>query len=299
MFKNLLKNKAIIFTLAFLCLFIGGCSKKDAAKDSSKDSKPIVAVSIVPEATFVKEVAGDLVDVVTLIPPSQSVESYTPTPKDMEQFSNADLYFTIGVPSEENAILPKVKDFNKDVKIVPLQEKVAKIYKDLEFAPGSRDPHIWLSPKRVTVMIDSIQAELSQLMPEHTEEFKNNADAYKDKLDKLDTEITQTTNKMANKNIIVYHPAFNYYADDYGLTMHPLEEEGKEATPQDLQKLIDLAKQENIKVIFYQAEVDSKQAKSFAESINGVTEMVEPLSGDYINNLKKMTDTFTKVENTK
>ncbi|SHI08596.1 zinc transport system substrate-binding protein [Clostridium collagenovorans DSM 3089] len=297
MFKKF--NKSIIFalTLVFIMSFITGCNKdKDSNAKDKTNAKPVVAVSIVPEETFVKEVAGDLVDIVTLIPPSQSAESYSPTPKDMQKFSEADLYFAIGVPAEENNIMPKISDFNKDLKVVNLDKAVSKEYKDLEFAPGSRDPHIWLSPKRVKVMVDTIASELSTLLPEHKATFEENAKNYNAKLTELDNEIRSSIDKLDNKNIIVYHPAFNYYAEDYGITMHALEEEGKEATPHTLQDLIDFAKKEDIKVIFYQAEVDSKQAKSFAESIGGVTEMVEPLAPNYIDNLKKMTDTFLKVK---
>lgn len=291
------KNKPLILLLVIVTILFTGCSKnKTPVTNDPESKKPVIAVSIVPEATFVKEVAGDLVDIVTLIPPSQSAESYSPTPKDMQAFSDADLYFAIGVPAEELNILPKVNDFNKNLKVIHLEKSVADVHKELEFAPGSRDPHIWLSPKRVKVMIDTITKELSTLLPEQKSVFQENATNYKAKLTDLDNEIRDSIATLDNKTIIVYHPAFNYYAEDYGITMHALEEEGKEATPHNLEDLIDLAKSEDIKVIFYQAEVDSKQAKSFAESINGVTEMVEPLAGNYIENLKKMTTTFLKVQ---
>jgi zinc transport system substrate-binding protein len=70
--------------------------------------------------------------------------------------------------------------------------------------------------------------------------------------------------------------------------MYELEENGKEATPQHLQDMIDLAKAENIKVIFSQAEIDSKQPDAFAEEIGGEKIMLDPLSEDYIANLEHM-----------
>jgi len=97
------------------------------------------------------------------------------------------------------------------------------------------------------------------------------------------------------KKFIVYHPAFGYLADDYGLTMVALEQEGKEATPQQLEKIIDLAKKENIKAIFYQEEIDSSQSEAFAEEIGGKTIQLAPLAADYIGNLKNMAETMAEV----
>jgi len=268
-----------------------GCKDKET-KVSDDGGRIKVAVSIVPEETFVKAVAGDLVDVVTLIPPGKSPENYSPTPKEMTKFSEAQIYFTIGVPAEESSILPRYKDINKNVKLVDLAEGVGEVYPHREFAPGDRDPHIWLSPKRVEVMIDIIADELSAIDPENEEIYRKNANEYKQQLKNLDETIKKSMEALENKTIIVYHPAYGYFADDYGLTMLSLEEEGKEATIEDRINLINIAKAQNIKVIFYQAEVDDKQALSFAEEIGGKAVLVEPLAADYINNLMKMANAF-------
>ena len=84
-------------------------------------------------------------------------------------------------------------------------------------------------------------------------------------------------------------------ADDYQLEMYSLEEEGKESTPEHLRQMIDLAKSEHIKVIFYQAETDSSQSKAFAEELGGKTIRLEPLAKDYICNLEKMISTMIQV----
>jgi zinc transport system substrate-binding protein len=77
--------------------------------------------------------------------------------------------------------------------------------------------------------------------------------------------------------------------------MYALEEEGKEATAEHLQDMIDLAKAENIKVIFYQEEIDSSQSKAFAEEIGGKTIQLSPLAADYIENLKNMAELMAEV----
>lgn len=282
--KNVVGGLLVISTM---CLF--GCSANTQKEDTNE--KTIIAVSIVPEETFVKAVCGDLADVVTLIPPGSSPENYEPTAQQMEKFSDASLYFSIGVPTEEANILPKVGD----VKVISLADEVANVYKDRTFDSGERDPHIWLSPKRVKVMIETIASEMSKIDPDNEKTYEQNAANYIAQLDEVDQEIKDALDGVKCKEFIVYHPAFGYIADDYGLKMYALEEEGKEATAQHLQEMIDFAKKENIKVIFYQEEIDSSQSAAFAEEIGGKTIQLEPLAADYINNMKKMAQTMAEV----
>jgi len=273
----------ITFMFGFSLFFISGCSSNETTKD--KDIKTTVAVTVLPEKAFVEEVCGNLVDVITVVPPGYSPGNYEPTPVEIESFSKASIYFTIGVPTEKANILPK----SKNIKIVDLETKVANKYSDREFSAGSRDPHIWLSPKRAKVMVETIAQEMSSIDSKNAEIYNENAQDYLKKLDQLDSEIKAMFKDRQNKKFIVFHPSYGYLADDYGLKMYALEQDGKEATPQHLQEMIDLAKAENIKVIFSQADIDSKQPAAFAEEIGGTKEMLNPLSADYITNLRNMT----------
>jgi zinc transport system substrate-binding protein len=286
--KKLLRNTfGVMIILSGMLLF--GCSNNE--QENVKEDKPIIAVTIVPEQTFVEAVCGDLAEVVVLVPPGNSPENYEPTPMVIEKFSKASLYFSIGVSTEEANILPKATD----IKTIALQDEVALTYDDRTFESGERDPHIWLSPKRVKVMIEIISREMGKLDEANKETYEKNAKAYIEQLDELDKEIKESLDGVQNKKIIVYHPAFGYLADDYSLEMYALEEEGKESTAMHLQEMIDLAKKENIKAIFYQEEIDSSQSKSFAEEIGGKTVQLSPLAADYIDNLKKMAETISEV----
>ncbi|HHV60519.1 MAG TPA: zinc ABC transporter solute-binding protein [Clostridiaceae bacterium] len=311
-----MRIKCVIFMMAIITIFsFTGCNEK--TNSTAAQTKPVVAVTIVPQATFVKEVAGDLMDVVVLVPPGYSPESYQPSPKLMEEFSRASIYFAIGVPAEEAYILPRVGSINSGIKIVDLAERVARFYPPRSFETGEsshshstnpdspeipsdehshegNDPHIWLSPKRVKVIIEEIARELSILDADNKSIYESNAESYKQELDKLDSEIKEILSGVSNKSFIMYHPSLGYFADDYGLNMHAIEEGGKDAAPKTFQRLIDLAKSENIKAVFYQAESDSRQSRAFAEEIGGEAIMVEPLSADYINNLRKIAETFAK-----
>lgn len=288
-------RKSLITTCISLlfCFTMTSCSKKTPNTATNCNSSKIsVAVSIVPEETFVKAVGKDLVDVTTLIPSGQSPETFQPTPDLLEKFSKSQLYFSIGVPTEQTSILPKAKDLNPNVKIIGLDKQVRNVYPDLDISNGMRDPHIWLSPKRVKLMITSIKDELCKLDSSNKDFYEKNAKEYIDSLDKIDKEIASSLKNCKNKSVIVYHPAFGYFCDDYNIKMISLEKEGKESTIKNLQDTIKYAQKNNIKIVFHQAEVDSKQAKTFADEIDGNTKLIEPLSPNYMENLQIISDTF-------
>lgn len=271
---------------AFLAAFfifgvITGAVSCSTASDSSKIT---VAVSVMPQKAFVEAVGGDLIDTVVMIPPGKSPENYEPSPKLMSAFSEADIYFSIGVPAESAYILPIV---SKSTKIVALADAVDSVYPPNLLGEG-RDPHIWLSPKRVKVMIDVIADKLSELDPSNADTFRQNANNYKNDLDHLDAELRSSLEGVKDRSFIAYHPAFGYVASDYGLKMYALEDGGHEITGSHLAEMIELAKRENIRVIFYQAEISSAQAEAFADEIGGKTLMLDPLSENYIENMRAM-----------
>lgn len=282
-----LKARIAVAGILAAILFCSGCAP--AAQNGENGEKPVVAVSIVPEATFVKKVCGDRVKVVTLVPPGASPESYEPSPGEMEEFSSAKAFFAIGVPVEDASLLPKAPD---GMKIIRLQEAAAKVYPERTFESGGRDPHIWLSPKRVKVMVQAIAEAMGSVDPEHKAEYAANAKAYNAELSTLDTRLRGILSSASGRTFLVFHPAFGYFADEYGLNMVALEQEGKESTAQHMQELVDLAKKDGACAIFYQAETDSKQAMAFAEEIGGKAVELAPLSGDYENNLITMAETI-------
>ena len=288
-------KKIILCIVIVLTLIISACKSEnlDTSLNAAYKDKLTVAVSIVPEETFVTAVAGDLIDVITMIPPGHSPANYEPTPGQMLKFSKSKIYFSMGVPTEEANILPKIDSLNKDIKVVSLSEKVKEFYPERSFAKG-RDPHIWLSPKRVKVMIEVIKDELIELDPNNKSVYEKNAEEYKLKLDNVNSEIKEILNDVKQQSFIIYHPAFGYFADDYGLIMVPIEEVGKEATSKRLQDIIDFANKENIKYILYQDEFDSQQADTVAEEINGTTINVSPLASNYIDNLREIANKFSE-----
>lgn len=281
-------------TLLFLCLVLAVAFCACAENLDRQTDKITVAVGIVPEATFLEKVSGDLVNIVTLIPPGNSPANYQPTAAEMQALSDAAVYFAMQTPTEEANILPKVYDFNKNIIIVNLRDSVSKTY-PLRTIDGheysdehvqSADPHIWLSPKRAAVIVQTIAVELSRLDEQNSKTYMDNAQKYIAELNELDEEIREITEGLENKSFMLYHGAYGYFADDYGLKMISLESDGKPATAAGMQSVIEQAKTESITTVFYQTEFDDRQARTIADEIGGTVLKAAPLSPDYIESLR-------------
>lgn len=268
---------ALFFIMAVFLSTFSGCAVPQNAE------KPVIAVSIIPESTFVKAVVGEKFDVVTLIPSGASPETYEPTPKEITALYNAKVYFSIGVPSEVGIL----KNVQKDTLLVPLHEKTAEKYPDLTL-DGGRDPHIWLCPERAKFMVSIIADTISEADPENAEFYRQNAQNYINEIEKEILAAKTILENAETRDFMVFHPSFQYYANYFGLNMYALEQHGKEATAKDLAQMVDFAKARKIKAVFYQAEATSKQAKTFADEIGGKAVMLEPLSANYAENLSKM-----------
>ena len=257
-------------------------------------SKPTIVVTVAPQAAFVQALAGELVNVVTVLPPGANHETFSLPPQDMERISAANLYLALGLPPERAGILPKVAELNRNLRMIDVQNEVAKTYPPRYFAPDDQDPHIWLSPKRAIAMVQLTARELASLDPANRETYTNNAQRFIARIEAADQEIRAALQSMSNRTFIVYHPAFGYFAEDYNLNMVALEEEGKEADPRRMRDIIDMAREKGIKIIFYQEDIDGRQSRTFAEELGGRAEKVSPMATDYVENLQRMARAFAE-----
>lgn len=295
-----------IFMMLIVLLALTGCSDDELADD---DGKITVAAGVPPIKGFIDAITQGDMEVVTMIPPGNSPTNYQPSPKELQKFSDAKVYFAMGVPAENSNIIPKAKDLNENIEIVNLAKGVSEVYPMRNFSEDEdhsheededhdhegEDPHIWLSPKRVIEMIDIIRDKLIEISPENEETYKENAESYKNELSNIDDSIKETLKGAKNQSFIIYHPSFGYFADDYGLNMIAIEESGKEASAKRITEVIDFAKDNNIKFVFYQGEFSSTQAETIAKEIDGEAIKVNPLSEEYIENMKNISEKFKEV----
>ncbi len=141
-------------------------------------------------------------------------------------------------------------------------------------------------------MVENIYQALVQEDPQNKDYYTKNRDEYLKELDELDQNITKTLSGKNNTKIMVYHPAWAYFCKDYSLQQVAIEQAGKEPTPQNIAFLVDTARNESIKVIFVSPEFSTSNAQVIANEIGGQVVVVDPLSQNYLENMKKVAEAF-------
>ena len=154
----------------------------------------------------------------------------------------------------------------------------------------SKDPHIWMSPQNAGIMVRNICDGLIQTDSKNRSFYEKNSDEYLKKLTEVDINIRNKLSSLTERKFAVFHPAFGYYAEEYHLTMVPVEKEGKEPTAESLAILIEQMKSDSIKIIFASPQFNPRSAEVIADEIDGKVVFIDALARDYINNLNSITN---------
>lgn len=270
---------------------------------STLGAEPLsVFVSLLPQQTFVERLGGPDVVVESLVKPGFSPHTYEPTPSQIARLAEAELFVGIGLPFE-SAWMERLRAANPNMRLLDLSEGIERRVMEAHdhhhdhhaHAPavpaqaGSElDPHLWTSPRLVRTMGERIAAVLTELDPAHASDYAARLATFQADLEALDADIRAQLAGLKHRRFMVYHPAWGYFADAYGLTQIPIELDGKEPGPRQLADLIDQARKQNVKVIFVQPQFSRKAAEQVARAIDGRVEAIDNLAPDYFENLRRV-----------
>lgn len=251
-------------------------------------TEPIpVFVSIVPQKYFVERIGGKQVKVEVMVKPGESPATFNPNPKKMSLLSQAKLYFSIGVPFE-TIWIDRIRSIHPSLQIVHLHNKINKVTgHDPHHSHAAGDPHIWTSPVKVKIIAQKIKDALTRARPEQKSYFEANLHEFINDLDLLDNDIRTILAKGRNKRFMVFHPAWSYFAEDYGLEQIAIEHEGKEPGARTMQETIEKGKKLGIKVIFVQKQFSLTIAENIAKMIGATVLEMDPLAEDYLRNMRQ------------
>ena len=135
-------------------------------------------------------------------------------------------------------------------------------------------------------MAARIRDALADLDPSGAEHYARGYEAFVAKLDALDREIRRLLTGLSGRRFMVFHPAWGYFADTYGLVQVPVERGGKEPGARTLAALIEQARRDDVRVIFVKPQFGERSAARLAEAIGGRVVSVDPLAADYLDNLR-------------
>ena len=295
--------KKICIVLIFVAaLLVSGCAPEEAIDQNKK----LIVVGIAPMKEWVETIGGDSVEVQVMIPPGNSPANYEPTTRQLLELEKMERYFAIGVGAETDGFLDRLYP-KGDERIIRLYEEVSDLYPDRFIADhghgddesenldhAGRDPHIWLSIPRTKVMILRITEELIAVNPEEEESYRTRAEAYLSNLEDLDQDLKAKFAEASTHQFLLFHPSLGYFAEEYGLEMMVIEEDGKSATPSHLMEVIDEAKVKGIQTVFYQEEFDENQARTIAEELDGDLVSLSILKESYLSGMKTIGEALLK-----
>jgi zinc transport system substrate-binding protein len=285
--------KKLLFT-GFLLIFLNLPQEASA--------RPLrVFVSILPQKYFVEKIGGDLVEVAVMVEPGASPHIYEPKPKQMVALAETNIYFAIGVPFE-TTWLKKIAATNPNMLVVHTEAGIKKIPMKGHHHEGReseqdhhtiKDPHVWLSPPLVMIQARNILQVFLKVDPANRSLYEKNYNSFIKEVVMLHAEIRAAFEGKGKKiEFMVFHPAWGYFAQAYGIEQVPIEIEGKQPKPAELQYLIQYAKERGIKVIFAQPQFSWQAAQAIAKSIDGQIVFVDPLAVDWDTNLRQVASKF-------
>lgn len=265
---------------ALLLLATAGCShntlrQAQGALRQGQGDKIKVATTISTLNSFVQGVGGEYVTVKNIVPIGASPETFQPAPQDVAAVADADMLVENGA-GLETWLDRLLRDAgSRNVRVVVCSDGLP--VKNL-------NPHVWMDPVYALAYVRKIRDALIALDPSHADAYRRNAASYDLRLAQLTRQIQAqiATVPPSHRYMIVFHNAWQYYNDRFGITTLGFVERnpGQEPNPQQIAQLVDLAKQHHVHGVFSEPEYSPKILYAIAQGAG--IKVVEDLYDDSV-----------------
>ncbi len=231
-----------------------------------------VVATIFPIADIVRQVGGDAVEVVTLLPAGASPHTFEPSPAQIRAVAHARIFVRIGAGLDDWAAKLLAAQ-GKGLTIVTLSDGLPLL---------NGDPHIWLDPVLMRDhAVPMIVHALSQADPDRRDAFEHAAAELQSALTRLDAEIRQALAPVANKNYVAFHSAWRYFGQRYGLHAAAVIEPfpGKEPSAREIAAVVEAARTAHVHAILIEPQFNPQVAQQAARELGGQMLAVDPIGG--------------------
>lgn len=262
MFSQQFFQRFFALSLVAAALTGGGCGQVDEA-----NRRPTVVATTTIVADLVEQLAGDRVDVVSLMGPGIDPHSYRATPRDADRLARADLIVASGLHLE-GKLAELLERIGRRKPVVFVAEAVSEAER-LEAVAGIPDPHVWFDLSLWTACIDPAVAALSELLPEAATSFEAAGGRYREQLLAAHAEVKATIASIdAEQRVLVTaHDAFRYFGRAYGIEVVGVQgvSTESEAGLADINRLVDLLVERKVPAVFVETSVPDRSVKAICE----------------------------------
>ena len=269
------------------------------AEPAAPGKRMTVFVGIAPHLYLGRRIGGSRVRVEVLLPPGKSPASFVPNPDQTREMGRARLYFYLGLPFERELVV-RLKKQPRHPEIVNLQEGLEL----RPMSPGHKpreeggktglDPHTWLDPRLAARQAATMARALSRSDPAGRQYYTANLARLQRELHELYLKLQGELAPLRGATLLVYHPAFGYFARAFGLKQMAIETGGKRPKGRTLAELIHQARRHRVKAIFVEPQFDRRNAEKIAASLDCEVVQIDPLAGDYSANLNRIAETIRR-----
>lgn len=281
------------FVVLLVCVaggfLLAGCAglSVQGGKNDGGGTKMTVATSFYPMYEFARQVGGDKVEVVALVPAGTEPHDWEPSPQDMTALQKAKVFVYNGAGFEHWVEKTLQNSPHPELIVVEASQGLAHLERAAEITPadaaeyGDIDPHVWLDPVAAQQQVQKIRDTFIKADPENRRYYEANAAGYMAKLAALDEEFRAGLAPLPRKKFITSHAAFGYLANRYGLEQIPIAglAPGAEPTPERLKYLVKVAREQEIKYVFFETLVSPKVAEIVAKEAGIKTLVLNPVEG--------------------
>ena len=231
---------------------------------------------------------GDF-NVEVIVPKGASPETFEPTPKQVTSISEAEFIFSTGLIDFEQSL---VKRISGDAEIVNLSTNIELIAGSCSHGHNHKhgvDPHIWTSPRALRTMVTNAHNAIMAHYPDSVK-YTEATQHLLERLDALDTQCASRLEAANVEAMMIYHPAYTYYARDYGIKQIAIEHDGKEPSLRQTTELIETAKRHNVRTILRQPQYSEDKVRAIANDAGAEIITTDPLSEDILAEIERVTE---------
>lgn len=290
--------KKIIALTMMLTFLLISCTKKEAAQTPYIEKPVLILSSFYPMHIIAKNLTQGInsITAVNLTPPQTGcLHDYQLKPEDLVTMQNAS-YFIVNGAGMENFI-QKVIDQYPNMKIITASQNLPLLKNDSD---GEENPHLFVSVSAYIEQVKNVANQLSALDTLHAKQIQKNSNLYLEKLTVLKTKMHSVLDSVSNKNIVTFHEAFPYFAQEFNLNIAAIieREPGSEPSAGELTETIKLIKKNKVKALFSEPQYSPKAAETIAKETGLKVYTLDPaVNGDddldaYIKIMEKNLETL-------